>query len=112
MLLFGLVVLASATAVLGMAAAAGRRPAPVAVTSAVAGLLLTLEGTRQPRESMLFGGLLVVVAFGALLVAGLGMAVGPDGATWIPDRRGAAACTVGAIVVMAVGFALVPAASR
>jgi succinate dehydrogenase/fumarate reductase cytochrome b subunit len=110
--LFGLVVLAAATAALVAGSAAGRRLSPTLVATTLAGLALTLEGMRQPRESMLFGSLLVVLAFGGLMVASLSMAVGPQQATWLPNRRGAAACTVGAVVVMALGFGLVPATSR
>lgn len=111
MLWFGLVVLAAATASLLGAATAGRKASPTVVTLACAGLALTLEGMRQPRESMLFGGLLVVLAFAGLMVASLSMAVGPGNATWIPSRRGALACVLGAVVVMALGFGMVPQTS-
>lgn len=111
MLWFGLVILTAAAAALVAGNAAGRRPTPRVSALGVAGLALTLEGLRQPRESMLFGSLLVVLAFGGLMVASLSMAVGPNSAGWLPGRRGAAACTVGAVVVMALGFGLVPAAA-
>ncbi len=86
-------------------------PPPARSTLATAGLALTVVGTRQPRESAFFGALLVLLAFGGLLVGGLGMAVGPN-EDWIPGQRGAVAWTVGAIVVMTLGFGVVPAASR
>ena len=111
MLLFGLVVFVAAAAALLAAAVAGKRPSPAQVTLALGGLALVLEGTRQPRESVVFGGALVVLAFGGLLVAGLSMAVTPGSATWIPGRRGALACTLGAVVVMALGFGVVPTAA-
>jgi hypothetical protein len=105
---FGLVVLTTAVSVMLPAATAGRRPGNGTLALALGGLVLTLEGMRQPRESLLFGGLLVVLAFGGLLLASLSMAVGPGSAAWIPGRRGAFAWTVAAVLVMAVGFGVVP----
>lgn len=114
MLWFGLVLLIGAAVCALAAALAGRsfalRPTPGTLALASAGLALTVVGTRQPRESAFFGALLVLLSFGGLLVAGLGMAVGPS-EDWIPGRRGAFAWTIGAIVVMALGFGVVPAAA-
>jgi hypothetical protein len=115
MLWFGLVLLGGAVVFALAAALAGRAPAaPRASTGTLAlastGLALTVIGTRQPRESAFFGALLVLLSFGGLLVAGLGMAVGPS-EDWIPGRRGAFAWTVGALVVMTLGFGVVPAAA-
>lgn len=116
MLWFGLVLLAGALAcglatLLAGGSLAGLRPRSGTLALAAVGLALTVVGTRQPRESALFGALLVVLAFGGLLVGGLGMAVGPS-EDWIPGKRGAVAWGVGAVVVMTLGFGVVPAASR
>jgi hypothetical protein len=115
MLWFGLVLLLGAAVWALVAGLTGRsmaalRPTPAALALASAGLALTVVGTRQPRESAFFGALLVLLSFGGLLVAGLGMAVGPS-EDWIPGRRGAFAWTIGAVVVMALGFGVVPAAA-
>lgn len=116
MLWFGLVLLGGAgvwalvAGLTGRSILAALRPTPGALALASAGLALTVVGTRQPRESAFFGALLVVLSFGGLFVAALAMAVGPND-DWIPGRRGAFAWTIGAIVVMALGFGVVPAAA-